>query len=172
MTAIVTTITQIIAHTPAWVWVVLALLVWRGLKSAQPRNVGLAKLVLLPAALVLVSASGIASSGISNATIAGLVLGALAGVAAGLVLERRNPATALGNGQLRLAGEWAPLFVILAIFLTHYVGAVAAVMAPAFAASAPFLIAMAAISAFSSIMLVTRTVLRLRVLLALAPLAA
>ncbi|MET3899462.1 hypothetical protein ABIB57_003417 [Devosia sp. UYZn731] len=172
MTAIVTAITQIIIHTPAWVWLVLALLVWRGLKSAQPRSVGLGKLLLLPAALVLVSAYSIAGSGLSSATLAGMAVGALAGVAAGLVLERRNPATALGGGQLRLAGEWAPLCVILAIFLTHYVGAVAGVMAPTFAASAPFLIAMAAISTFSSTMLVTRTVLRLRILLAIAPLAA
>ena len=166
MTALIITITQIIIHTPTWVWAVLALLVWRGLKSTQPRDVGPGKLVLLPLVLVGLSAYGILSGAVSSATLAGMALGALAGVAAGLTLERRRPGMALPNGKIRLAGEWTPMVVILAVFLTHYAAAVTPIMAPALAVSAPFLIVMGAISALSSAMLVTRTVLRLRLLFA------
>lgn len=171
MTAIPTTITQIIIHTPIWVWAILLLLIWRGLISTRPRIVGLGKLLFLPLVLVALAAYHILGSGLSSATLAGLAFGTLGGVAAGLVLERRNPATPLGNGQIQLAGEWTPLLVILAIFFTRYAGAVTAITAPAMASSAAFLIAMGAISAFSSAMFVTRTILRLRVLQATPALA-
>lgn len=172
MTAIVPTVVEIVTHTPLWVWFVLLALVWRGLASVQPTEVGLPRLVLLPLILIALSAYTVLAGGISSAVVSGLAVGALGGVAAGLTLERRNPATAIGNGRLRLAGEWTPLVVVLAIFLSRYIRSVAAIMAPALAASAPFLILMSAISAFFSLMLLTRTVLRLRVLQAPAPLAA
>ena len=29
---------QILIHTPLWVWILLAFLVWQGIKSMQPRK--------------------------------------------------------------------------------------------------------------------------------------
>ncbi|MGV8955238.1 MAG: DUF6622 family protein [Cypionkella sp.] len=166
MTAIVPTVVEIVTHTPVWVWFVLLALIWRGLASVQSTEVGLPRLVLLPLVLIALSAYTVLAGGISSTVLSGLAVGALGGAAAGLTLERRNPATAIGNGRLLLAGEWTPLVVILAIFLSRYVRTVTGIMAPALAASAPFFIVMSAISAFFSLMLLTRTTLRLRVLLA------
>jgi hypothetical protein len=169
MTDLVTTIAQIITHTPVWVWFILLFLIWRGLGSTLTRDIGLTRLVLMPCVLLVLSLWSAFSAGISSAILAGLAIGALAGVAAGLVLERRNPATNLGNGRIRVPGEWTTLIVILVVFLTRYIRVVAGIMAPALAASAPFLIVMGGFSAFNAVMLLTRTVLRLRVMPASLP---
>lgn len=171
MTATTITIVQIIIHTPTWIWPLLLLLIWRGLSSARPRDVGLGQLVLLPVALVCLSAFSTLEVGVSRAVIAGIAIGAMGGVAAGLTLERRRPAQSLGHGRLRLAGEWTTLVVVLVGFTMGYGRAVTHIMAPALATSMPFLLATSAISAFFSVMLLTRTTLRLRVLLAAPALA-
>jgi len=162
MTDLFTTVSQIIVHTPYWVWLVLLFLVWRGLGNTVSREIGLARLLLMPLALMFLSAWSMLSGGISAAGAAGLALGVLAGMATGLVLERRNPATNLGNGRIRVPGEWTTLMVILVVFLTHYVRSVAGILAPDLAASAPFLMVTSAFSAFNTMLLLTRTALRLR----------
>ncbi|MEO8684580.1 MAG: DUF6622 family protein [Devosia sp.] len=172
MTTIAITIVQIIIHTPIWIWPLLLLLIWRGLSSARSRDVGLGQLVLLPLVLVSLSALSTLEAGVSSAVMAGIAIGAMGGVAAGLTLERRRPAQALGYGRLRLAGEWTTLVVVLVGFTMGYGRAVTRIMAPGLATSMPFLLATSAISAFFSVMLLTRTVLRLRVLLAVPALAA
>ncbi len=172
MTNLFTTLAQILANTPFWVWLILLFLIWRGLGSTVPRDAGLTRLLLMPGVLLCLTLWSVLSSGLSTAILAGLILGVLAGITAGLALEYRNPAINLGNGRIRLPGEWTTLFVILVVFATRYIRIVAGIMAPALAASAPFLVVMGAFSAFNTAMLVTRTVLRLRVMLAPAPLAA
>ena len=162
MTEFFTTVSQIVAHTPFWAWLILLFLIWRGLGSTVPREMGPARLLLMPLALLLLSAWSVFSAGISAAIAAGLAIGVLAGLAAGLVLERRSPATNLGNGRIRVPGEWTTLVVILVVFLTRYSRSVADIMAPDLAASAPFLVAVGAFSAFSTVLLLTRTALRLR----------
>jgi uncharacterized protein DUF6622 len=172
MTTIAITIVQIIIHTPVWIWPLVLLLVWRGLSSTRPRDVGLGQLVLLPLALVSLSAFSTMEAGVSSTVIAGIAIGAMGGVATGLTLERRRPAQALGNGRLRLAGEWTTLVVVFVGLTMGYGRAITRIMAPALATSMPFLLVTSAISAFFSLMLLTRTALRLRVLQAVPALAA
>lgn len=160
---------DIVGHTPSWVWIVLALLIWRGIKSAQPREVGLGGVVLLPLLLVALSGYTIVSTGLSMATLAGVGLGVLAGVAAGLALEQRNPARALGDGRLRLPGDWISLAVILTSFAIRYVKTVAASVSPELLANGTFQLATIGISALFGAMLLTRMIARLLVLNAAQP---
>lgn len=169
MTDTTPNIFDIVSHTPSWVWVILALLIWRGIKSAQPREVGLRGVVLLPLLLVALSAYTIFSSGLTMAMIAGLGLGALSGVAAGLSLERRYPSVALGNSRLRLPGDWISLGVILTSFSIRYVKTVAASVAPELLTNGTFQLVTTGLSTLFGAMLVTRMVSRLLVLQAVQP---
>ncbi|MEO5805567.1 DUF6622 family protein [Devosia sp.] len=164
MTNAIMSITTILAHTPFWVWIILALLIWRGLKSTMPREVGLTSLLLLPAALVLLSAYNIFSGGLTMAVVAGLAMGALLGIAAGLQLERRFAAVPVGPGRLLLPGEWTSLGVVLTVFATRYIKIVAGIVNPALAANGTFVLVMTGISAFTVAMLLTRTASRFRVM--------
>ena len=96
----------------------------------------------------------------------GLLLGALTGVYAAFVLEKRNGAIKLPDGRVRLAGEWTSLAVIVAIFLSRYVTTVIGTVDPAAAAGDGFHFVTALLSGFFSVMMLVRTGLRLRVALA------
>jgi hypothetical protein len=164
MIANVNFIISIVVHTPFWVWLVLLLLIWRGLKAAMPRQVSLTDLVLLPLILAGISVSNFVGHGLSSAVLAGMGIGGLLGIAAGLQLEQRFPATVIGNGRLLLAGEWTTLAVVLVEFGAAYVKNVGVMLNPAMIAEPGVQWLMAAISTCVCLMLVVRTLLRLRLL--------
>ena len=157
---------SIIGHTPAWVWLVLAGLIWLGLARARDREVGLPGLILFPLIITALAIYNLAGSGLAAAIVAGLGVGALLGLAAGIFLERRNGATRLDRGRLRLKGEWISLILVLAVFLTHYAKAVVSNIDPALALSDGFEFTSGALSGLLAAMLLSRTVMRLRVALA------
>jgi len=39
---------QILIHTPPWVWILLAYLVWQGIKAMQPRTVPIWRALIVP----------------------------------------------------------------------------------------------------------------------------
>ncbi len=160
----------ILSHTPFWVWVVLIGLLYLGLRGARERTVGLAGFVVFPLLLVLLSLYNLAGTHFAMIIVAGLGVGGLFGLAAGIGLERPFPPTSLGNGRLRLKGEWTGLVTVLVVFLTRYVTGIVNAVDPVLAQSDGFELTTASISAFFAVMLVSRLVLRLRV--ALAPAAA
>ena len=85
----------IASHTPAWVWLVLAALIWLGLARTRDREVGLRGLVLFPLILAASAVSNLIGGGLAAAMLGGLGIGALLGLAAGIALERRHAATRL-----------------------------------------------------------------------------
>lgn len=157
---------SIIGHTPAWVWLVLAGLIWLGLARARDREVGLPGLILFPLIITALAIYNLAGSGLAAAIIAGLGVGALLGLAVGICLERRNGAIRLDRGRLRLKGEWISLVLVVAVFLTHYARAVLSNVDPALAVSDGFQFITGALSGVLAAMLLSRTVMRLRIALA------
>ncbi|WP_409192107.1 DUF6622 family protein [Bradyrhizobium sp. RDM4] len=43
---------QILIHTPLWVWILLAYLVWQGIQSMQPRKVPIWRALILPVVFI------------------------------------------------------------------------------------------------------------------------
>ena len=154
---------SIVEHTPAWAWLVLAGLIWLGLARTRDRDVGLRGLILFPLIITALAVYSLAGSGLAAAIAAGLGVGALLGLAAGIFLERRNGATRLERGRLRLKGEWTSLIVVLVVFLTRYAKAVLTNIDPALTVSDGFQFTTAALSGFFAVMILSRTVMRLRV---------
>ena len=156
-------VVSIIGHTPAWVWLVLAGLIWLGLARTREREVGLRGLILFPLIITALAVYNLIGSGLAAAIVAGLGVGALLGLAAGIFLERRNGATQLERGRLRLKGEWTSLIIVLVVFLTRYAKAVLTNIDPALTLSDGFEFTTAALSGFFAVMILSRTVMRLRV---------
>jgi hypothetical protein len=44
---------QILSHTPLWVWVLLAYLVWQGIKAMQPRSMPIWRALIVPVVFIV-----------------------------------------------------------------------------------------------------------------------
>ena len=130
-------IAQILANTPVWVFALLILLVVFGLMQTRTRTVRKLPALLLPAGMIALSLAGIHSSfGFAFVPLASwagaLVFAAFIGYA--LFRDKRVSYDATA-GTFFVPGSWAPLAVIMAIFIAKYAYAVmrgfnAAVTAP------------------------------------------
>ena len=54
---------QILVHTPPWVWILLAYLVWQGIKSMQPRKAPIWRALIVPVVFI---AWGVSSIGFGH----------------------------------------------------------------------------------------------------------
>lgn len=125
---------MVLAGTPAWVWLVLLFLVFRGFRATLPRRVGLWTPVVLPAIMMLLS---VGRGGVSNvafveiawllATVMGLAIGFALATRTEISVEMGPPA------KLYLPGEWKTLGLILSIFAVRYVSGTLVAIDPAMA---------------------------------------
>jgi hypothetical protein len=121
-------IAEIISHTPTWVFVIFALVAWRGISAMRERTVQPGSLLLIALAFLVYGAVA-AYSLAGDASLALLSwLAALAvGVTLGVLSVPRSAVFASASG-IRQAGSVVPLLLILVIFASRYVvGALAAV---------------------------------------------
>jgi hypothetical protein len=157
------TIGSIISGTPAWVWVLLIVLLYFGLRATQARTLGFFGYVIFPVIMVVLSINALSLLRLDAANGATIAVGAVLGIIAGTLLERRFAPTPLGNGRLHLAGEWTNLITVLVVFAVRYAtGVIQAVDLP-LTASPGFQVAVGIISALVAAMLLARIILRLRV---------
>lgn len=123
---------QILVKTPAWVWVLLAFLIYRGLVASVDRVVGLRKVFIIPLVMLALSVQGIASAFGGNAIAVPVWLMAMmAGAFAGWHLLGAEDVVPLPErGSVRLRGSWSTMVLILGIFLTKYTVNVALSLQP------------------------------------------
>jgi hypothetical protein len=113
---------DIFTGTPVWVWLILAVLLYRGVMATRPRRTSPYAPLVLPIILFVVSlgSKGSMAPTLENAVwILALVGGGIAGKAlAGRVSINVEPGP---PAVLLLPGSWNVFWFILAIFLTNYV---------------------------------------------------
>ena len=147
---------QILLHTPSWVWLLLALLLWRGYTMTRPQQVPQSRVAILPLLFAALSLVGVIST-------FGAQPGALLCWASGMALsayeiQRRGaPVGAVYRAHSRsyeLPGSWVPLLLIALIFLVKYsVGAQLALHPQLREARLPALTASAIYGALSGVFL-------------------
>jgi hypothetical protein len=124
----------ILLHTPAWVFVLLALLVLLGLQATRPRTVSLRRAVIAPAVFIGWGLIGIAQKAQAQPSLLAVWLVGLAGGALFAHLSAGDDLRVIdrARGTVALPGSWRPLLRYLAIFAVRYGFAVTgAVAAPA-----------------------------------------
>ena len=130
---------QILAKTPLYVWAILAFLVYRGVVAARDRDMTATRMLVIPLAMLALSLQGMATKfGASPVAWSAWLLGAGA-----LMLQRWTSSgerISAGSvaGSVRVRGSWAPLVLMLIIFLVNYTVAVALAIRPHLAAHAVF----------------------------------
>jgi hypothetical protein len=119
---------QILIHTPAWVFVLLAYLVWQGIKASQPRTTPIWRALIVPVVFIV---WGVARIGFGHLDtpwpIVAWVAAALALLPLG-VLTPRPFEVDHTTGQIIRPGSAFPLVRNLVVFALQYaVGVISAV---------------------------------------------
>lgn len=133
-------LTQILQKTPIWVWALLVGLLALGYSQTRDRSVGLARTIIMPVAMVMLSLFGTVSVFGATPTMLGAWLTSCLLVVS-LTLTQAAPAgTAYQRNthQYTMPGSWLPMIVILAIFMTKYAVGVTLSMQPGLAHSSLF----------------------------------
>lgn len=120
---------QILSHTPAYVWAILAFLMYRGTVALREREVAPRQLTVIPIVILLLSIQDIvAKFGLGLLPLLTWVLGA-AGAA---LLAWKCGATRIvvSAASVRIKGSPAPLAMMLGVFAIKYAASVAWAVAP------------------------------------------
>ena len=124
--------TQIIAHTPVWVWGFFVLLVWLGSKQLRPSTLSVRRVIALPLAMTALSLFGTVSS--FSEQLAALTAWALGATACAVaVLVTPLPGAVRFDAASRsfaVPGTAMPLALMLGIFATKYALGVAIALNP------------------------------------------
>jgi hypothetical protein len=149
-------LTQILTHTPTWVFGLFFALLAYGLKQLKSQTASLVRMSAMPLAMVGLSIYGVASAFGSHAM--ALVVWPLAAVAtATLIASRQVPAGVsydAAKRQFSLPGSAVPLALMMGIFFTKYAVGVSLAMVPQLAQLDGFVLTVTAIyGAFSGLFL-------------------
>ncbi|MCS0589551.1 DUF6622 family protein [Massilia norwichensis] len=122
---------QIVMHTPAYVWAILAVLVWRGTAALRQREMKLRSLFIVPAVMLALSLQDVLVKFGANA----IALAAWAAAAAGTALlvwkfGRSRTAPGATPGSVIVRGSRVPLAMMMAVFFTKYAAAVLLAVLP------------------------------------------
>jgi hypothetical protein len=122
---------QILIHTPVYVWAILAVLVWRGTAALRDREMPVRSLFIVPVVMLALSLQDVVTKFGSNA--AALVAWAVAAAGTALLVwqfgrGRTSPGATPGSVIVR--GSWAPLAMMMAIFVTKYAASVLLAVLP------------------------------------------
>jgi len=130
---------QILTHTPIYVWAILAFLIHRGVAAMRERELGMRKLCIIPAVMLVLSLQDIAAKfGLAGLAPAAWAAGAT--IALGLTwrLGGSRIASGAAPGTVRVRGSRAPLALMMALFCTKYATSVWLAIQPHAHQDAPF----------------------------------
>lgn len=136
---------DIITGTPLYVWLILALLVYRGVKRLYPRDVHLHAFVILPLLFLFLAGHRLATLDYTHAVLVGLVGGLIVGALLTVMLRPQDRLSYAGGNRARVEGEWHTLAMVLALFAALYAQNAGLAVNPALADNVPFMLAVNAV---------------------------
>jgi hypothetical protein len=122
-------IQQVLIHTPPWVWGILALITYLGLKQVVDHVVTTRRLAIAPVALGAFSLWGVTNAfGLHTEVLAAWVVGAALAVAVNHYLAWPRKVKYEGPGRYAVQGSLWPLVGMWAVFGVRYVTTVTLVL--------------------------------------------
>jgi hypothetical protein len=149
-------IIEIIKSTPTWVFLLFALLIFKGIMATQPKTIKLSKLFIMPILFLCLTKQKI--SYISEYFIVFLAIGCIIGW---LIYKKTKIRTDKENKLLFLPGSIIPILLIIAAFTKGYLIGYTTAVYPKFAHTAAFKHSMMAISGILTGVFIGRTVIYL-----------
>ena len=130
---------QILTHTPVYVWVILALLVFRGVVAVREREMDIKKLFIIPVIMLVLSLQDVSAKfGVGLLPLSAWAVGTAGTLLRVWQFGRERVTLGAAAGSVRVPGSWAPLAMMMAIFFTKYVTSVSLVMQPSAAQNVLF----------------------------------
>ena len=170
MTDIIRTIVLVVVHTPIWVWLLYALLLFLGFQRTRDSIVPLWRMLILPVVVTLLAASSIIGAG--PAAVSVTLLGLAVGTAAGWPLERPNSSRRIESGKIWLRGERLSLAQIGVVLVVRYATNAVGAMNPLLHANPIWHLGTLFVCSLLSGIFLGRTVTRLSAWFRAAPTAA
>jgi hypothetical protein len=129
-------VTEIIARTPLWIWVLFAFLLFIGIRALRASTVSFVRLAILPLVFLAWGLSGFVTTyGLRPIGMAVWLVAVVIGFALGRVAVRAIEIRADKERRLiRLPGSVVPLVLVLVIFATKYTLGVLSGMQPGISA--------------------------------------
>ncbi len=115
----------VITHTPVWAWILLAYLVWQGIKGMQPRTSTVWRALIVPAIFIVWGLSRLGFGQQAAAPLIAWIAAALVLLPVG-VLTPRPFEVDHTNGQIKRPGSIFPLIRNIVVFAAQYSVAVIA----------------------------------------------
>lgn len=167
-------IVDIVRSTPAWVGALLAALLWLGWTATRERQVHLARMVLMPLAMLALALWGVESAFAASGRLGALLVVWALGYGALLALGPRLPVPAgtrydAARRSFRVPGSWVPMLLIAAVFLMKYLIGVQLAVGPELAQHAGFAYTVAAVYGLLSGLFGARTLRLVRLMRPLRP---
>lgn len=125
----------IVTHTPLWVWLILAGLVYLGLQRTRTRELSVPRIVVPAAAFVAIALIRLIMGRFAEPALLGTIAGLIAAFGLLMLVKPGRKARRIGPGRLLIEGEWFSLGLILAIFSVNYGIAVVSAINPDLGAS-------------------------------------
>lgn len=124
-------LSQILAHTPLYVWAILAFLLYRGAIALRDRELEPRKLAIIPAVMLALSLQDIVAKFGSGGMALSLWAAAACAMAA-LVWTFGGVRVAAGSapGRVRVRGSWGPMALMMAVFFIKYLASVMLAVRP------------------------------------------
>jgi hypothetical protein len=122
------TVWIILQHTPVWVWILMAFLVYRGLAALSPSVISVRRALILPIVFLVWGLSGlIFDPGDAAARLAGFAIALVLGFVLGRFVALRSapPRLIPDENSLAMPGSPLPLIIIGLTFVAKYALAVA-----------------------------------------------
>lgn len=111
----------IIRHTPSWVWILLAYLIYAGIKARQARRQSLLRLLVLPIVFLCWGASSILHTlAIREVAVAGFLLALIVGVCLGWILGKNAGVYRADAQCFDRTGSSVPLALMLLTFCLRF----------------------------------------------------
>jgi hypothetical protein len=121
---------QIVIHTPFWVWPLLVVVLWLGWRGLRPSTTAPRRLAILPMVSVCTSLVGVAQSLQPNLALTAWAVSLAAALPLGYIIGSRRAVRPLGDGRLEIAGGWFALCFAVSIFAVRYAQGVLFGIAP------------------------------------------
>ena len=152
---------SVIANTPSWVWLVFALLIYRGILRSRSRAVSARSLIVMPIILTLLGIHRVYEAGFSITPLFGTLAGIVLGIGVVFFMRPARNTRRLDDGKIFVEGEWLSLVLFITIFGVNYVSAVLASINPAAASHDSLHFVLSFVSALSLSIMLARTVAHL-----------
>ncbi|PLY07903.1 MAG: hypothetical protein C0625_04145 [Arcobacter sp.] len=143
---------EIITHTPIWVFLLFLFLLFLGLSQTKDRNVSFKRVIVLPIIMLLFSFIGVISTfGINLVSLSTYLICLFLSIYLGILLKLPRNATFIKEEKVfHIKGSFIPFFLIMAIFFTKYFVGVVTARELAFISSGYFILIVSSLYGFFS----------------------